>query len=109
MDGVIPVDELTERFRLAAEEWAARDGEACRLEEMKKIIFSELVNQSEASSVAAREHEAYANTVYRSHIDAMVTARSAANVAKAKMQSMQMKFEMWRTKNATRRAEIGIR
>lgn len=100
-------DEYAEQFRLKAEEWARLNGEAEKLEHMRKIVLSELVNQR-TGAIGAREHEAQADPVYGVHIQKMTAARTTANIAKAQMEAMRMRFEAWRTVNATRRAEMKL-
>ncbi|MGI9489056.1 MAG: hypothetical protein ACR2RF_24860 [Geminicoccaceae bacterium] len=100
-------DEYAEQFRLKAEEWARFNGEADRLEHMRKIVLGELVNQI-GGPIGKAEHEAHAHGKYQLHIGYMTEARTRANIAKAQMEAMRMRFEGWRTKNATRRAEMKV-
>lgn len=105
-------DRLEEAIQRASElavELAELDGEARRLEKLEKIIFSELVNQSNQSSVAKAEHWARDHDRYRAHVTGMVEARTKANVKKAEWDATQMRFEAWRTAQATRRAEMNLR
>ena len=102
-------DETAEKFRLQQIEWAKADGEARRLEKLEKIIFSELVNQSGAPSISAKEHWARAHKNYRMHCQQMTDARTQANILKGEISGMEMAFEKWRTQQATRRAEMNIR
>ena len=92
-----------------AHEYARLDGEARMLEKMEKILFSELVNQSDESSVAKCEHWARGRSDYKKHISEMVDARTKANLAEADWDVTQMKFEAWRTQQATTRAEMNLR
>ena len=99
------VTDLVEEWRLKAREWAELDGDARRLEKLEKIVFSEIVNQLDGS-ISSREHEARGHPNYRSHCLETVSARTKANVMKAELDGMEMKFEAWRTLNATKRAEM---
>lgn len=101
------IDEFVERYRLTSEEWARLDGEARRLEEMRKPVLGELVNQADGP-VARAEHAAYASEHYRRHVEAMVKARTTANIARAEKDAAEMRFEAWRTANATKRAQMRI-
>lgn len=100
-------DEFTHLWAERAKEWVKLDGEAARLEKLEKIIFSEMVQRLEGS-VAAREHAARASEEYRTHCLQMIAARTAANMARAEADGMRMKWDTWRTVNATRRAEMQI-
>lgn len=100
-------ENYTESFRLKAEEWARANGEAERLEHMRHVILAELFNQMEGP-IGEREHKARAHARYHEHILEMTQARTKANVAKGQMEFMRMRFEAWRTVNATRRAEMKL-
>ena len=101
--------EEAEAYRLKAEEWAKLDGAARRLEEMKKIVLHEIQQQSEAKTVAGKETAAYASPEYRRHVMEMVKARTEANICKASLDAMRLSADIWRTKESTKRAEMGLR
>ena len=100
--------EHINQWETEAKEWARLDGEARRLEEMRKIVFSEVVNRSNATAVSKAEHEAYASAEFRAHVKKMVEARTLANIARARMDARKLEFEKWRTMQATRRTEMGL-
>lgn len=101
-------DDRLERLRLKRVEWARKDGDARDLEELRKVVLAELFNHFEGA-VEARKMQAYAHQKYRDHVKRMVQMRTEANVLWADVLSMERDFERWRTKEATRRAEIGLR
>jgi len=103
------IDRAVADFEAVAVQWAKEDGEARRLEKMEKIVFSELVNQSNETSVAKAEHWARDHRRYRELVEQMIGARTIANVTKAKLDAKEMRFEAWRTSQATRRAEMNLR
>lgn len=109
MDAFSPIDRAVADFEALAVQWAQEDGEARRLEKMEKIIFSELVNQSNETSAVKAEHWARDHRRYREHVNEMIGARTIANVTKAKLDAKEMRFEAWRTAQATKRAEINLR
>lgn len=98
-----------EQYRLAAVEWAKLDGEARRLEELRKIVLHEIKQRSEARTEAAKETEAYAAPQYRKHIMQMVEARTEANIRKARLDAMRLSSDIWRTRESTKRAEMQLR
>lgn len=100
-------EEYTEQFRIKALKWANANGEAERLEHMRKVILGELVNQI-GGPITKAEHEAHGHKHYVQHIRDMTHARTKANIAKGEMEFMRMRFEAWRTVNATRRAEMKL-
>ena len=99
--------EYAEHYRLASEEWAKLNGEAERLEHMRKVILGELVNQI-GGPIGKAEHSAHAHASYIEHVNKMTEARTRANVARGKMEAMRLRFDGWRTANATKRAEMGV-
>ncbi len=103
------IDRAVADFEALAVQWAQEDGEARKLEKMEKIVFSELVNQSNETSVAKAEHWARDHRRYRDCVEQGIAARTIANVTKAKLDAKEMRFEAWRTSQATRRAEMNLR
>ena len=99
--------EYAEEFRLKAEEWAKLNGEAERLDHMRKVVLGEIVNQI-GGAIGKAEHQAHAHPSYIKHLNEMTEARTKANIAKAQMESMRMRFEGWRTLNATKRAQMNL-
>jgi hypothetical protein len=99
-------NEIAERMRLAGEEWSDLDAAANMLEETRKSVLAELVNQSKGGSIAAKESEALANPAYKLHLTNMVNARREANRARVKYDTSKMWVELVRTSEATKRAEL---
>lgn len=99
--------EITERLRLAGENWADREAAASLLEETRKTVLAELMNQLEGS-VASRESVALADPSYRLHLVNMVTARKEANRAKVNFDSAKAWIELTRTAESSRRAEMKL-
>lgn len=99
-------NEIAERMRLAGEEWSDLDAAANMLEESRKSILAELINQASGGSIAAREYEALANPAYKLHITNMVNARREANRARVKYDTAKAWVELVRTSEATKRAEM---
>lgn len=98
--------EIAERMRLAGEEWSDLDAAANMLEETRKSVLAELVNQSKGGSIAAKESEALANPDYKEHINKMVEARRNANRARVRYDTAKAWVELVRTSEATKRAEM---
>ena len=102
-------ENYTERFREKGVEWAKLDGEARRLEELRRIVLHEIRQRSDKKTEAAKETAAYAAPEYRKHVLEMVEARTTANICKAELEAMRMVADVWRTKESTRRAEMTLR
>lgn len=101
--------EIEERLRLAGLEWADLDAAACVLEESRKSVLAELMNQSKGGSIAAKESEALANPAYKLHITNMVNARREANRARVRYDTARAWVELIRTSEATRRSEMNFK
>jgi len=104
------MNNSAEQYRLLAVDYAEKEGEANRLEEKKKIVFAELVNQfrRDEKAVVAAEYKARAAEPYKDIIDQYTAARTAANIAKAELRAKEIGFETWRTKEATKRTEMRL-
>lgn len=98
-------DTFIEEYRLALEANARLQAELHRLQEMRKPVFGAVFSSLEGA-VAARENAAYANERYIAHIDVLAEAEEAANLAQAKVKWMDVRFEGWRTRSASKRAEL---
>lgn len=101
-------NEVSEKYRLLACEFAAKEGVANKLEEQKKIVFAELVNhyRETESAISAAEYRARADQRFKDLVQEMIAARTDANVAKADVKAMEIGFEYWRTTEASRRQEM---
>lgn len=102
------LDEFLEEFRLALVEQAKLDPEAKRQDDQRKIILSEIINHTEGP-VASRPNIALATPRYQEACDSVKDARTKANLADAKVKWMETRFEAWRSRNATKRAEMTMK
>lgn len=96
-----------------AEQYAEAEAQRVFLTEFKKSKKAMLMQLFEVSdkkmSAAAQEREAYAHHEYVEVIEGLKVATEKALKLKFKMEVMRMRFETWRTKQATLRAEMNIR
>jgi len=93
----------------AAEEWSVADAEARRLKALERIVLSEIINRTEGESFAEKKSKALGSPDYRLHIDRMVSARTEANLLKAKLEAVKDLSNNRRTQEVTKRVEAGIR
>lgn len=95
-----------------AKEYSAAEAERVYLQEFRKSKKALLMKQYEAShasaSVAAQEREAYAHEEYIEVIKGLQIATEKALRIKFQMDVVKIRFECWRTKQATLRAEMGM-
>lgn len=99
---------FVERLDVALTQAAADKSEADAIEERRKCVFSELVNQV-GGSVSKAEHEARAHDTYIALTEQMIAARTKANLSAAKVKGMETRFEAWRTAESTNRAKMQLR
>lgn len=102
-------DRIYHEIVTAGEDWSDKDAAANLLEETRKTVLAELVNQAEGGSIAARESQALADPAFKLHVTKMVAARKEANRAKVRYDAVRVLAEMRRTQESTRRAEANIR
>ena len=102
------LDEFLESFRLALVDQAKLEPEAKRQDDQRKIILAEIINHTEGP-IASRPNIALATDRYREACDSLKEARTKANLADAKVKWMETRFEAWRSRNATKRAEMQLK
>ena len=104
-------DKITERLIERGESWADLDAAASALEETRKSVLAERMQDhaSEAKSMAEREMKALADQTYKDFVTGMVEDRRKANRARVRFDAMKIWVELLRSHEATRRAEASIR
>ncbi len=75
----------------------------------KSILMKEYETKNPGCSAAIQEREAYANPEYKELLEGLRSAVEHEEASKNKLDVIQMRFESWRTKEATKRAEMGLR
>ena len=98
-------------------EWADKDAAASILEETKKTLLAQLVQDEQRGSkaaggkvlsVAQAENNAMANPQYEAHLKLMIEARKESNRAKVRYDTGRVKIELMRSLIAARREEMRI-
>jgi uncharacterized protein YcbX len=79
-----------------------------QLEEFKKSKRSQLYLDASGSTVAEREHWAYAHKEYQEVIDGLAIATETETDILWKLKLAEMKVEVWRTLQANKRREAKI-
>ena len=96
-------------------EWADANGAADLLEETKKSVLAQLMNQYQKSGNAAGgkspamnqvEMQAMADDRYRAHLETMTRARTQANRLRVRYDSGRVRLELIRSLQATKREEL---
>jgi hypothetical protein len=96
-------------------EWADKDAAASMLEETKKTLLAQLVQNEQLGakatggkvlSMSQAENNAMANPQFEAHLRQMVEARKEANRAKVRYDTGRVKIELMRSLVAARREEM---
>lgn len=83
---------LSERYRLAGQQWVALDAKARQFEEMKSLILAAMVTDlvEDGLPVTRAESKAKASDRYREHIEEMVDYRTKANGFKVELKAIEI-------------------
>lgn len=87
---------LPQQLYKAKTRWAVLNKEACKLEELKKVVFATVYNylrKDEKVSQKDCEMQAYESSDYKKHIDEMVETRQKAHIAFAEVEGIREKIE----------------
>ena len=74
------------------------------MEEYRKVVKSEIMQQYEHLAIGAQERNAYADRRYKEHLDVMKTAIYEDEKHRFLMSAAEAKIDAWRTMNANIRA-----
>lgn len=96
---------LSERFRLAALEWADLDAAARMLEECKSAFLSQRKVLLGDVPDSRAETAVKASDAWTEYLRDMVNARSAANRARVEVDYLKMQFSERQSAEASARAE----
>lgn len=95
-----------------AAEYAKAQAEADALAEFrksKKALLMQMAEQLGKTSAVIQERDAYAHPDYLELLDGIKAATEKALGLKWKLRTFEMRFDYWRTKQATARAEMSLR
>lgn len=75
----------------------------------KKALLMKAALLDGHTAVTAQEREAYAHPEYVALLEGLAAAIESEESLKWKLELFKMRFEMWRTQQATQRAEMNLR
>ena len=104
MEQKINVYELFDQIENIKEEMSVLEGRVNGLESGKNIVKSIMMKKSSEQSLGAQEREANASEEYRKHCEQLEEAVARRSLLKTEYALIQMKFEAWRSMQATNRA-----
>ncbi len=96
---------ISERYRLAADEWVKLDGAARLLEETKTAVLSQMMASLGDMPVSRAELTVKSTDDWKEFVTEMVKARTAANEQKVKVEYLRMQFAEWNSNEANARIE----
>lgn len=99
---------ISEQFRLAAKDWVDKDCAASMLEETKSAVLAQRMAALGEMPVNRAEQIVKASKEWHDWVSGMVKARTAANLAKVKLEYVRMRYGEWNSENATKRAEMRL-
>jgi len=100
--------EPGEKYETALMEAAETKSEALRLERLAKRFYAACYLAA-AGTIAEREAKARTNPEFEKAEKEWIEAEHRANIAGAKAEAMKLRFEVWRTNEATERAKMNLR
>lgn len=101
-------EELNQLARRYAKARAQKE----HLEEFKKSKLAILMKKHEREghkTTAAQEREARADADYIALLEGLQVAAEEAEALRWELELVKLRFETWRTKESTKRAEMGMR
>jgi hypothetical protein len=102
-------DEIFTKMVDAGNDWADLNAAAEAMEEQLKSVKAQLMVSSVHTTAAGKEMEALADESYREYVRNMTNARKLANRARVKFDSIKAWIELYRSAEASRRAEMTLR
>lgn len=98
----------SEQYRLAAETWADKESAAQLLEDMKSVVMAQKQASMGDIPVNRAEQAVKSSPTWQEYVENCVKARKEANMAKAQIEYLRMKFQEWSNSEANARAERRI-
>ena len=86
-----------------APEYAAAKGKLAELEVYKSSLKAILMTRSTESTIGGQEKTAYAHEEYQTLCKAIGEATEQAELLKWRLESAKMRFDAWRTEQASNR------
>ena len=86
-----------------AQDYAAAKGRLPELEKFRHSLKAIKASQAEGNSIAAKEMEAYRSQEYQDLCKAIGAATEQAEALRWQLEAAKMRFEAWRTTEASNR------
>jgi len=99
----IDIQEVFNKLDNIKEEYSWAKGRLAGLESSKSSVKSIMMKKSSEQSLGGQEREAYASQEYQDHCDLIDEFTAKEALLKLEISIAQMKFEAWRSEQATNR------
>jgi len=101
-------EPISEQYRMIAKQYVEKDAAASILEELKSATLSQMMLKLGDKPVAHAERDVKASPEWTEYVEKMVTARKDANMLKAQLEYIRMRFSENQSAEANRRAEMKL-
>lgn len=100
------MEEWSEVYRLAGEEWSDLEAAASLLEDTKSAFLAEKISILGDMPVNRAEQNVKSTREWKERIEQTIEARRLANRAKVKLESIRIQIMQWNNDEANKRAEM---
>lgn len=100
------MEEWSEVYRLAGEEWSDLEAAASLLEDTKSAFLAEKISVLGDMPVNRAEQNVKSTREWKERIEQTIEARRLANRAKVKLESIRIQIMQWNNDEANKRAEM---
>jgi len=100
---VINIQEVFDKLESIKEEYSWAKGRLAGLKESKSSVKSIMMKKSSEQSLGGQEREAYASQEFQDHNQKIAETTALKSLLKLEFAIAQMKFEAWRSEQATNR------
>ena len=102
-------EKIAEELLKRGHDYADKEAAATLLEETKHTVLAECMADWPEDSNAGAETKSRRDPRFKDHIKAMVEARRQANRSRVSYETMKAYEGLYRTREATKRTEMGLR
>ena len=95
-----------EFIQINAAVFAEAKSNRIHIENYLKYLKATLVNDSDATTLGAKDTYAYSHPRYKEQLDAMKVAIEAEERMKYLLEAAKLKIEVWKTQEYTKRTEM---
>lgn len=102
-------DELPQEIARTGEVYAKAQSEYDYLDKQREVLLAKITNDTEGKSEVERKRIALTHESYEIHMDGLKEARYQSLKAKAEYEAVLARYNLARSANARKVAEINIR